>query len=121
VPRRKERDRPKTQRARPEQPSRAGRRIPARNLDEQALELREANSSYSTIARRLELPRATDAHRAFVRAMRSRDGEEHQRLVANEHSRLDVLELRIRDRDAAQPEKIERRLLAVATLRAALS
>jgi hypothetical protein len=67
------------------------------------------------------MPRATDAHRAFVRAMRSRDGEEHKRLVANEHSRLDVLELRIRDRDAAQPEKVERRLLAVATLRAALS
>jgi len=61
-----------------------------------------------------------DAHRAFIRAISSRSGEEQRHLVANEQARLDKLEVRIRDRDAADPEKRERRLLAVAQLRAAL-
>lgn len=95
-------------------------RRPAVNVDEQALSLREANASYSTIARRLGLKRATDAHRAFIRAISSRSGEEQQTLVAHEHARLDRLEVRIRDRDAAAPDKIEHRLLAVGRLRAAL-
>jgi hypothetical protein len=90
------------------------------NVDEQVLALREANSSYSSIARRLSLRRATDAHRAFIRAVGSRSGEEQRTLVASEQTRLNTLEARIRDRDAADPEKLERRLQAVAKLRAAL-
>lgn len=82
--------------------------------------MREAGVPYSTIARRLELHRATDAHGAFIRAVRSRAGDEQQRLVTNERARLDELEVRIRERDASQPEKLERRLLAVENLRAAL-
>jgi hypothetical protein len=90
------------------------------NVDEQALTLREGNASYSNIARRLALRRATDAHRAFIRALSSRSGEEQRNLVANEQARLNTLELRIRDRDAADPEKLQRRLEAVAKLRASL-
>lgn len=96
---------------------RSADRKPAVNVDEQALSLREANASYSTIARRLELRRATDAHRAFIRAVNARTGEAQRLLVANEQGRLDKLETRIRTRDAKDPEKLERRLVAVAKLR----
>lgn len=120
VPRRRPDKRSKPQSFRPERPGPAERRPPPGRVDEQALELREADASYSTIARQLGLRRATDAHKAFIRALRTRAGEDQVNLVAKEQVRLDRLEVRIRERDAAQPEKIVRRLEAVATLRAAL-
>jgi hypothetical protein len=116
------RDSNNSREARPIRPERARsmeRRAPV-NVDEQALSLREANASYSSIARRLSLKRATDAHRAFVRALSSRGTEEQRNLVANEQARLDKLEVRIKDRDAHDPEKLQRRLEAVAKLRASL-
>jgi hypothetical protein len=105
---------PRPERTKPE------RRMPVRQIEEEALQLRQSGASYSAIARRLELRRATDAHSAFIRAVRTRDGEEQQRLVADENMRIDQLELRIRERDAGQPDKVERRLLAAASLRSAL-
>jgi len=105
--------------ARSERP-RSGDRRNGVSVDEQALALRERNASYSTIARQLTLARATDAHRAFIRALSSRSGDEQQKLVANERVRLEELELRIRDRDAKDPEKLERRLKALENLRTAL-
>lgn len=86
-------------------------------VDAQVLALREGGSSFSAIARRLELGRAIDAHRSFVRALGSRDGAERQRLVGNEEARLELLEQRIRERDAAEPDKVNRRLLGVDKLR----
>jgi hypothetical protein len=41
-------------------------------------------------------------------------------LLNNEEARLDTLEKRIRDRDAGDDEKVERRLLAVKKLREAI-
>jgi hypothetical protein len=120
VPRRRPDRRVRQGSARPERPAPSVRRSPVRHVDEEALELRETGLPYSTIARRLELRRATDAHRAFIRALRARGGDEQRRLVANEQVRLDALEGRIRARDAAQPEKLEGRLVALANLRAAL-
>lgn len=104
---------------RPERDRTPDRRPPV-NVDDRALSLREGNASYSAIARRLELRRAADAHRAFIRAVSCRSGDEQRKLVANEHARLDQLESRIRDRDAADPEKVQRRLQAVDTLRTSL-
>lgn len=98
----------------------ARRRLPAHELDAQALALREAGSSYSAIARALELHRATDAHRSFVRALGAHDTVDRHRLAGNEEARLDRLEQRIRDRDAPDAEKIERRLRGVANLREAI-
>jgi hypothetical protein len=95
------------------------RRQPS-NVSEQVLALREGNASYSAIARQLALRRAVDAHKAFIRAIGSRTGEEQRHLVAKEQARLDLLESRIRTRDAADPEKMERRVQAVDKLRAAL-
>jgi hypothetical protein len=96
------------------------KRIPAHEVDAQVLALREGGSSYSAIARQLELERAVDAHRSFVRALGARDGAERQRLVDNEAARLDRLEQRIRDRDAGEPDKITRRVAGVDKLRAAI-
>jgi hypothetical protein len=68
----------------------------------------------------LELGRAIDAHRSFLRALGAHQGAERQRLVENEEARLDVLERRIRERDAAAPEKVTRRLAGVDKLREAI-
>lgn len=104
----------------PRERSAPTRRKPGATVDREALELRESGASYSAIARQLELRRATDAHRAFIRAMHSLSGEDRRRVVANEQDRLDELEVRIRQRDATEPEKVDRRLFAVGKLRAAL-
>jgi len=96
------------------------RRVAGRTVDEQALELREGGASYSAIARRLELHRAGDAHGAFLRALKSRNDEERQVLIVSEQNRLNTLEQRIRERDAALPEKLERRLGALESLRSSL-
>ena len=96
------------------------RRLPAPELDVQVLTLREAGTSFSAIARQLEMHRATDAHRSFVRALSAHDGPQRRQLIGNEEARLDLLEARIRDRDAADAAKIERRLRGVANLREAI-
>lgn len=88
--------------------------------DEQVLRLRETGASYSAVARSLGLRRALDAHRAFVRAVNKREGDERHQLVTREMARLDQLEIRIRQRDAGDDEKVERRLLALQRLREAL-
>ncbi len=90
-------------------------------MDEEALARRESGQTYSAIARGLELPRAMAAHEAFLRALGHRTGEDHQTLVDNERRRLDELETRIRTRDAANPEKVARRLEGVEVLRASLA
>jgi hypothetical protein len=96
------------------------RRVSGKAIDEQALELREGGASYSAIARRLELRRAGDAHGAFLRALKTRSLDDRQQLIVSEQERLDKLELRIRERDAALPEKLERRLGALESLRTSL-
>lgn len=103
-------------------PERGGRvRRPASgDIDAQALQLRESGKSFSAIARTLGMDRATDAHTSFVRALGTKEGDEHKQLVKNEEARLDQLEQRIRERDAADVPKLERRLLGVQKLREAV-
>jgi hypothetical protein len=60
------------------------------------------------------------AQAAFLRALRQREGEERARLTQRESDRLDQLETRIRARDADDPEKMERRLIALAKMRETL-
>jgi hypothetical protein len=52
--------------------------------------------------------------------MRSRPEDERKLIAAREMERLEALETRIRTRDAEQPEKLERRLAALAVLREGL-
>jgi hypothetical protein len=119
VPRRNHEER-RTTRSRDTEPVRRGR-PGARNVDEEALSRRESGQTYNAIARGLELPRAMVAHEAFLRALGHRSGEDYQTLVANESRRLDELEERIRTRDAANPEKVARRLEGVDVLRKSLA
>lgn len=91
-----------------------------RDVDAQALALRQSGDSFSVIARRLDLHRAIDAHRSFVRALHACNDSDRRRLVESEEERLDQLEMRIRTRDAADPEKVKRRLTGVDKLREAL-
>ncbi len=107
--------------AAPERGGKSRQQRPAtQEVDAQVLALREGGNSFSAIARRLELGRAVDAHKSFVRALGSHDGDERRKLVENEEVRLDRLEVRIRDRDAADPSKMERRLLGLNKLREAI-
>lgn len=92
----------------------------SQEVDAQVLALRKVGTSFSAIARQLELHRAVDAHRSFVRALGALNGSDRQQLVDSEEERLDQLEKRIRTRDAADPEKLERRLAGVGKLREAL-
>jgi hypothetical protein len=81
------------------------------------LTLRDSGKTYSAVASSLGFKRSLDAQAAFLRALRQRQGEERIRLVQRESDRLDTLDTRIRTRDAADPEKMERRLVALAKLR----
>jgi hypothetical protein len=81
------------------------------------LALRDRGLTYSAVARSLGIRRAVDAHAAFLRALRQRHGEERVVLAQREAVRLDELENRIRTRDASDPTKMERRLVALAKLR----
>lgn len=95
-------------------------RAATQEVDAQVLALREGGSSFCAVARRLELHRAVDAHRSFLRALATYAGNDRQELVEREEARLDRLEERIRARDAADPEKANRRLMGVGKFRADL-
>ena len=73
------------------------------------------------MASSLGFKRSADAQAGFLRAVRQREGEERSRLIQRESGRLDLLEVRIKTRDAEQPEKMERRLQALAKLREQLA
>ena len=83
--------------------------------------LREQGRSFAAIARTVGLKRATDARQAFLREMRTLPDEERAALIQRELQRLDNLEARIRSRDAEEPDKLETRLGALATMRASLA
>jgi hypothetical protein len=92
----------------------------ARSSDEEALVLREKGHTFAAIARNLGFKRAGDARVAFLQALRKREGAEREQVTRRESERLNELETRIRDRDAADPEKMERRLAALEKMREAL-
>jgi hypothetical protein len=63
------------------------------------------------------MKRAVNAQEAFLRAMRSLPEKEQKALHQRESDRLDQLEVRIRSRDAEEPAKMERHLVALEALR----
>jgi hypothetical protein len=81
------------------------------------LVLRESGKTFAAIATTVGFKRAREAHGAFLRALRKREGEDRTNLVQREAGRLDALEARIRTRDATDLERMERRLAAVAKMR----
>lgn len=83
--------------------------------------MRDSGKTYAAVASSLGFKRSADAQAAVLRALRQSEGEERGRLIERESGRLDGLEARIRSRDAEQPEKLERRLQALAKLREKLA
>ncbi|HLX78026.1 MAG TPA: hypothetical protein VKR27_04015 [Acidimicrobiales bacterium] len=90
---------------------------PRRNTDQVVLALREEGRSFSAIARQLGLRRAKDAYATFHRTLASRPEAERAEIVRRELERLAVLEVRIRSRDAKEPEKMARRLEGLEQMR----
>ena len=85
------------------------------------LALRGENLSFAAIATRLGLRRSRDALEAFHRAVQKSAETERPELIRQELDRLEVLEARIRSRDAAEPEKMQTRLAALEKMRERLS
>ena len=85
------------------------------------MDLREAGHSYSAIAKTLGFGRPSEARAAFLRDLRSRGEDERQALTDRELQRLEKLEIRVRTRDAEDPEKLDRQLKVLATIRERLS
>lgn len=79
--------------------------------------MRDTGRTYAAVARTVGFKRAGDAQAAFLRALHQREGDERGRLTKRELVRLDELESRIRSRDADEPEKMERRLVALEKMR----
>lgn len=89
--------------------------------DRDVLAMREQGRSFAGIARTTGMKRAADAREAFLRELRSRPEEERQGLVSRELDRLDKLEVRVRAHDTEEPDKLQTRLAALATMRANLA
>lgn len=105
-----------------EGPPRTSRpRAPRRNLDEEVVALRESGNSYAFIAQALGIKRSEEARSIFMRALGAQPETERAAMAVRESQRLDKLEVRIRERDANDPEKMNRRLVALDTLREGLS
>ena len=85
--------------------------------DRKAMDLREAGHSFAGIAKTLGLERASDARAAFLRDLGGRVGKERKALTDRELERLDKLEVRVRARDAEDPEKLDRELKTLAAMR----
>jgi hypothetical protein len=117
LPSRKPSARQRNPRLERERPPRRAPRLSGAQLDEETFSRREQGHSFSAIARGLELNRTKDAVAAFHRALRAKPDEEREGAVSRERDRLDGLETRIRTRDAADPEKRDRRLAALEVLR----
>ena len=114
-----DRRRPERERER-ERPEREHRPSGRRSTDQDALSLRAEGYSFAAIASKLRLKRSKDAYASFHRGLDARPPEERSALARDELVRLDALEVRIRDRDAANPERMEHRLAALETMRRAL-
>jgi hypothetical protein len=89
--------------------------------DGDVLTLRGEGLSFAAIASRLGFRRSREALDTFHRALQASDESAKPALVREELARLEVLEGRIRSRDAADPEKMSKRLQALEQLRARLS
>jgi hypothetical protein len=81
------------------------------------LALRGRGLSFSAIASRLGMRRSKDAFEAFHRALDATTGGERQDVIRQERGRLASLEVRIRSRDAAHPEKLDHRIRALEEMR----
>ena len=88
--------------------------------DEEALKLRSAGKSFSTIAKTLGYERSHHANEAFLRALRRQPPAQRSNLREAEAARLEALATKIRAREDLSPTQVQKRLRAVERLRQTL-
>jgi AraC-like DNA-binding protein len=88
--------------------------------DEQALALRSAGKSFSTIAKTLGYERSHHANEAFLRALKRKPADARSELRDAEAARLDALAAKIQAREDLTPAQAQKRLRAVERLRQTL-
>lgn len=89
--------------------------------DARAVELRSEGKSFAVIARELDLDRPSAAIDAFTRSLQRRPDAEQHRLLGEELARLEILESSIRRSTRLDTTETDRRLHAVAQIRAHVS
>ena len=89
-------------------------------VDEKALAMRRKGSSFSAIARALNLGRPQAANAAFNRALRTRPEDGQQQIRDEELARLADLETRVKADTEVAPFDRDRRLDVIKQLRTRL-
>lgn len=88
--------------------------------DVDAYERRKGGRSFGAIARELGFESAPAATEAFLRVLLTREPDEQAIVRAEEHARLDVLAGHVRADESLEPAAIERRLVVIERMRAAV-
>lgn len=94
---------------------------PATEVDDRVLELRSRGGSFKSIADTLGLEKSGAAIKAFNRALRRRPPSEQETLLADELTRLDRMEARVRANTELEATESARRLRAIVRIRAMVS
>lgn len=90
------------------------------DIDDRALALRNKGKGYRSIAKVLGLPGASEANRAFNRALRRLPDDERTATRSHEDARLDRLAAATRDNDSFTKDEVDRRLGVIDRLRTRL-
>lgn len=91
--------------------------VDATLTDHEVLDLRSTGQSYGAIAKAVGLPRARDAHDAFLRALRRQPAAEQAALRAAELRRVDDLARCLQHQPGVSEQQLTRKLQALARLR----
>lgn len=94
---------------------------PTDDIDDKAFVLRCQGHSFKAIARAIGFRRSTGAMKAFNRSLRRHPAEDQATLLAEELHRLEGIEARVRANTTLEAAEAERRLQAVARIRAVVS
>ncbi|MFP5378101.1 MAG: hypothetical protein ACLGIO_15140 [Acidimicrobiia bacterium] len=94
---------------------------PTHDVDDKVFELRRQGSSFKAIARAIGFRGSSGAMRAFNRSLRRHPAEDQAALLAEELHRLEGIEARVRANTALEAAEAERRIQAVARIRAMVS
>jgi hypothetical protein len=92
----------------------------SRVRDRETVELRTAGKSYSSIAKKLGLTSARDAHEAFARDVRRRPAKERDALRSAESERLEALATKTQGRTDLDKTQKAKRLRNIERLRQTL-
>lgn len=92
-----------------------------KDVDDQVLSLRRQRKDYRSIAQTLGLTGASEANKAFNRAMRRLPDDERNAVRSEEEGKLDRLAAATRANESFTKDEIERRVGIIDRLRARLN